>query len=458
MTADVDDPQALLLSLLDPAVRADPYSVYARLREAGPVVGPMGIVVVSGYADIDRLLRGGEVSSDYRTSAVFRDWLAEQGADVGMWLADDTQPFLLRDPPDHTRLRRLVSKAFTPRAVASLRPRIVELVDGLLDRALARARAGEPVGAADRSPDAAEGSPDAPAAAAEGSPDAAAAAVPSGAIELVDELAYPLPVTVISELLGVPAEDEHQLRGWSRHLARSIDPPFLLSPEDRRASWDAIDEFHEYLRERIAERRAHPRDDLLSALVQARDGGDALTEDELLGTCVLLLAAGHETTVNLIANGTLALLRHPEARAWHAADPEQRSLAVVEETLRHDPPVQLRDRVAASDLDLHGVGIEAGRTLLLLLAAGNRDPRRFPDPEAFAPWRGSHGRGDPGHLGFGAGIHYCLGAPLARLEGEVTFTAIARRLGEARLPDVELVYRPSVALRGLEALPVQPSS
>ena len=408
--ADLADPQQLLLGLLDPSVRADPYPLYRQILEQSPVTeGPMGIVVVASYHEIDRLLRDRRVSSDYRNSTAFRQWLAEQGADLDAWDADDAQPFLLRDPPDHTRLRRLAAKAFSVRAVEAQRPRIAALVDDLLDRAAARG---------------------------------------DGQIELIEDLAYPLPVTVISELLGVPPEDDATFKRWSATLAQSIDPPFLLSPEQREAQWHAVDEFHAYFRELIARRRVEPGDDLLSALVSVRDAGDQLTEDELLGTCVLLLAAGHETTVNLIANATLALLRHPDQFARLAEDPST-ARGAVEEALRYDPPVQLRDRVALEPLTVGDVEVGEGQSLLLLLAAGNRDATRFAHPDRFDVTRDASG-----HLAFGAGIHYCLGAPLARIEGQVALTALARRLEAPELATDDLIYTSNIALRGLQALPV----
>lgn len=406
-------PTDLLLSLLDPSVRADPYPVYAALQREAPVAeGPMGIVVVSGHAPVDALLRDRRLSSDYRNSSAFRSWLAAQDADLEAWDADDAQPFLLRDPPDHTRLRRLATSALAPGTLGRLEPRIAALTDRLLDDA------------ADRAGD-----------------DAAV-------LDVVAEVAAPLPLAVIGELLGVPEDDQARLQAWSHDLARAIDPPFLLSEAARTAAWEAVEALHGYLADLVAARRADPGADVLSALIAARDEGAALSDAELRGIAVLLLAAGQETTVNLIANAWLALLRHPDELARLRADPT-RAAAVAEETLRYDAPVQLRDRVALADLRIGDVDVAAGTTLLLLLAAANRDPARFPSPERFDPDRETGG-----HLGFGAGIHACLGAPLARLEARVVLERLAARLRNPRLAHGDLAYRDHVALRSLEALPV----
>ncbi len=411
-------PTDLLLSLLDPSVRADPYPVYAALQRQAPVAeGPMGIVVVSGHAPVAALLRDRRLSSDYRNSSAFRAWLSEQDADLDAWDADDAQPFLLRDPPDHTRLRRLAASALAasalaPGALGRLEPRIAALTDGLLD--VAAARAGD------------DGT----------------------VVDLVAEVAAPLPLAVIGELLGVPEGDRVRLQAWSHDLARAIDPPFLLGEAERAAAWEAVEAFHGYLADLVAARRRSPGQDVVSALIAARDEGAALSDEELRGIVVLLLAAGQETTVNLIANACLALLRHPDELARLGADPT-RAASVTEETLRYDAPVQLRDRVALTDLRVGGVDVAAGTTLLLLLAAANRDPARFPAPERFDPDRDTSG-----HLGFGAGIHACLGAPLARLEARVVLERLATRLRNPHLATDDLAYRDHIALRSLRELPV----
>jgi cytochrome P450 len=389
----------------DPVFRTDPHPVYERLREENPVhPSPLGGLVVTRHADCLHVLRHPAASSDERNSELFQA-LAASG-DIDQELVD-ARPFLFLDPPDHTRLRRLVSKAFTPRTVERLRPRVQALVDELLD-----------------------------------------AAVPSGSIELVEDLAYPLPVQVISEMLGVPPEDHERFKGWSKDLARGLDPDFILPPEVLEQRKRAIDAFSEYFLELIAQRRSAPRDDLLSALVAAEDEGDRLTERELLSTCTLLLVAGHETTVNLIANGALALLRHPDQLQRLRDDPSV-TRSAVEELLRFDPPVQLTARVALEDIEIGGQTLAKGTSAVLLLASANRDPDAFPDPD-----RLDLGRTDNHHLAFGFGTHFCLGAPLARLEGEIALTTLVRRCPDLALATDDLRYKENLVLRGLEALPL----
>jgi cytochrome P450 len=389
----------------DPVFRTDPYPVYKRLREENPVhPGPIGGLVLTRHADCLRVLRHPAASSDERNGELFK--ALDAAGEIDHDLADN-RPFVFLDPPDHTRLRRLVTKAFTPRTVERQRPRVQALVDELLD-----------------------------------------AVVPTGSIELIEDLAYPLPVQVISEMIGVPPEDHERFKGWSRDLARGLDPDFILPPEVLELRNRAVEAFSEYFLELIAERRRSPQDDLLSALVAAEDEGDRLTEQELLSTLTLLLVAGHETTVNLIANGTLALLRHP-AELRRLRDDPSVSRSAVEELLRYDPPVQLTGRVALEDIALDDVTVEAGTFALLLLASANRDPEAFSDPD-----RVDLGRTDNHHLAFGFGTHFCLGAPLARLEGEIALTTLVRRCPDLALATDELRYKENLILRGLEALPL----
>jgi cytochrome P450 len=403
-----------------PAFHADPYAQYRRLRAAGPLRRtPADLWVATSHALCGQVLR--DPRFGHRPSGeggVFRS----AGPD------GERRSFLTLDPPDHTRLRRLVSKAFTARLVERLRPRISALVDELL-------AAITPDAAPDNTPD---NTPDAPA----GTP-----ARTSRETDLIAALAWPLPVAIISELLGVPPEDKSRFKGWSDALARGLDPDFLLPPEEIIRRERARDEFADYFRTLADRRRAEGGGtDLLSALVEVSDQGDVLSEAELLATCILLLVAGHETTVNLIGNGALALLRHPDQLAWFRAHPE-RVAGAIEEMLRYDPPVQLTMRTALEDVELAGQRIGRGQSVLLLLGAANRDPDAFPDPDrldlARAPER---------HLAFGLGIHYCLGAPLARLEGQVALTELFRR--EVCLAG-EVSYRDNLVLRGLAALPVR---
>ncbi len=323
----------------------------------------------------------------------------------------DRPSFLSLDPPDHTRLRRLVSKAFTPRTIARLEPRIRAITAELLGAAAA-----------------------------------------AGQLEVVSQLAYPLPVRVISELLGVPVEDHPRFAGWSARLASSLQPGFGVNPEEAQARADAAqaasDEFAGYFRELIARRRASPSDDLLSQLIRVEDAGQMLTEDELIATCVLLLVAGHETTVGLISNAILALLRHPGQLALLRQDPGLAGGA-VEETLRFDAPVQLTGRVARGGLPVGAVAAPDGALVLLLLAATGRDPDVFPDPDVFDIRRGA-GQ----HLAFAAGPHFCLGAPLARLEATIALQEFAAMAGGAELDPDGLHYKANLNLRGPDQLVV----
>ncbi len=301
-----------LAMLADPAVIADPYPLLARFREASPFAELDGALVVFGrYEDCSRILRDPRASSERDRSRLTPPNLAER---------DRARSFLSLDPPDHTRLRRLAATAFTPRVVATLAPRITELTDELLT-----------------------------------------AASYGTELELVSQLAYPLPVRIISELLGVPPEDHARFAGWSARLAHSVQPSFgALDPAERAAAEQAAQEFGEYFTELIAARRSSPADDLLTKLIRAGEAGDRLTVEELIATCVLLLVAGHETTVGLISNAMLALLRNPGQYAALAADPSLAASA-VEETLRYDSPVQLTGRVARRGITVDGAGGVWGR-------------------------------------------------------------------------------------------------
>jgi cytochrome P450 len=393
-----------LTDLADPATLPDPYPVLAGLREASPFAEYDGAFVVAGkHADIAAVLRHPNASSE-RNKSLLAPAVPRRRA--------ERPSFLSLDPPDHTRLRRLVSKAFTPRRIAQLEPRIREITTGLLNGAAA-----------------------------------------AGQLELVSQLAYPLPVRIISEMLGVPIEDHPRFAGWSARLAHSLQPGFGLNPEEAisraEAAQAASDEFAEYFRELIAARRAHPANDLLTAMVEAEDNGEMLTEDELIATCVLLLVAGHETTVGLISNAVLALLRHPDQLALLRANPALAASA-VEETLRYDAPVQMTGRVAKGGMPVGDLTARDGALVLLLLAAADRDPAVHPDPDRFDIRRGA-----ANHLAFAAGPHFCLGAPLARLEATVVLEAFATGMTEPELDEASLAYKPNLNLRGPEQLVVR---
>ncbi len=390
--------------LADPATLPDPYPVLAALRESSPFAEFGGKLVVAGrHADCSAVLRHPNASSQRNQS------LLAAGAQRR---ARERPSFLSLDPPDHTRLRRLVSKAFTPRMIARLEPRIRAVTGELLT-----------------------------------------AAADAGELELVSQLAYPLPVRIISEMLGVPIEDHPRFAGWSARLAHSLQPGFGVDADAvasrAEAAQAASDEFAEYFRALIAARRARPAPDLLSDLIRAEDNGEMLTEDELIATCVLLLVAGHETTVGLISNAILALLRHPDQLTLIAANPGLAADA-VEETLRFDAPVQMTARVARGGMQIGGVEAPDGALVLLLLAATGRDPDVFPDPDRF-----DLGRGATGHLAFAAGPHFCLGAPLARLEAATAVRAVATRLTRPELDVDSLAYKPNFNLRGPERLVVR---
>jgi cytochrome P450 len=415
LTAEIAQPGlADLATLADPAVIANPYPLLARCRAASPFTALDGALVVFGrYDQCSRVLRDPRASSERERSRL-------APADIAR---DRARSFLSLDPPDHSRLRRLVASAFTPRVVATLAPRITQLTQELLTAA---------------------------AGGSGGSSALASTASSSGELELVSQLAYPLPVRIISELLGVPPEDHARFAGWSARLAHSVQPSFgALDPAERAAAEQAALEFGEYFTELIAARRASPADDLLTKLIRAEDAGDRLTVEELIATCVLLLVAGHETTVGLISNAMLALLRNPGQFAALAADPGLAASA-VEETLRYDPPVQLTGRIARRGLTIDDVEPADGAVLLLLLAATGRDPAVFADPDVFDIRRGARE-----HLAFAAGPHFCLGAPLARLEATIALHALAVRLAGPVLDESALVYKPNFNLRGPERMVIR---
>ncbi|MGW7728127.1 cytochrome P450 [Streptomyces canus] len=391
------------LPLVDPAeMIADPYAVYARLREAGPVhriTGTDGLPawLVTRYDDVRQAI------ADPRLSLGKRN--AKPGGYHGLALPPALDANLLNmDPPDHTRIRRLVTKAFTPRRVELLREPIRKTADALLD-----------------------------------------AIAPLGRADLISSYAAPLPITVICDLLGVTPDDRQDFRSWTDALV-APDP---AHPERAKEAVRAMLGFFTQL---LAAKRTAPADDLLSALIAVRDDEDRLTEDELMSLAFLILFAGYENTVHLIGNATLALLSHPDQLAALRADPGRLGLA-VEELARYDGPASLAiRRFPTEDVTIGGVDIPAGETVLLSLAAAHRDPRRFTDPD-----RLDIGRDATGHLALGHGIHYCLGAPLARLETEIALAALLDRFPGLAL-DLPLDgprWRPSMRARGLLSLPVR---
>lgn len=385
---------------MSPAFREDPYPYYERFRGPTPLlrVGET-IWFALGHADVTTMLRHPNLSTDESHAATEAERAAE----------DPNRPrsLLFMDPPDHTRLRGLVARAFTPRRIDELRATTQAIATELVDAIAAK-----------RSP-----------------------------IDLVQAFAYPLPVRVICALLGVPPEDEAMFTDWSRGIARSVDPSVLRTPAIEATIEDARANLRRYLGDLLAARRRQPGDDLLSALAAVDVEGDRITPREVVGLAQLLLVAGHETTVNLIGNGTLALLRNPEQLALLRRSPELVGPA-VDEFLRFDGPVQITQRVVTQDMTVVGCPVKRGDEIMLVLGAANRDPAAFPDPHKLDVTRDARR-----HVGFGGGIHHCLGAALARMEGQIAFATLLDRF-----PHLELAgtpeRRPTFTLRGLETLPV----
>lgn len=401
--------------LFDPGFVEDPWPRYAELRERSPVHrDPGGFWVLTRHAECLEALRSKSASVDAanidpgaRPRGLGRQPGRNLESEELARAINDNRPFIFRDPPDHTLMRGLVSKAFTPRMVEAMRPRIEAMVDELIDGALER-----------------------------------------GEIDVVRDFAYPLPIRVICEMLGIPEADRDRFSEWSQVLARGLDPEFLMPDDALEQRLAVVGAFGEYFFPLMAKRRAEPGDDLLSRLVAAEESGVQLSEGQMLATAILLLVAGHETTVNLISGAVLALVRHPEEAERWRADPSITPRA-IDELLRFVSPVQLTARVALEDLVLGPGTIPRGHYVLAVIASANHDPDAFDSPEVL-----DLARRDNRHLGFGFGLHHCLGAPLARLE---TAIALPRLLSRAtfELLDDTVSYRDNVVLRGLAELPVR---
>ncbi len=388
-----------------PSFKANPYLQYGRLRGEDPVHRSIAMQawILTRYDDCITVLRDAATfSSDGRhAGGQLGEAIREQRAQSPL---GEAQTLLSIDPPAHTRMRGIVNRVFTPRRVEELRPRIEEIATELLD-----------------------------------------AAPSSGGFELMAGLAQPLPVIVIAELLGVPPEDRDRFKTWSNALAATTD--VMNSEAVLNEARETTLELIEYFGRFVAERRSAPRDDLISALVAAEEA-EQLTTDEILAFAILLLVAGNETTTNLIGNGTLALLDHPEAAAALRADPS-RIPAAIEEMLRYDSPVQAVVRIAREPTALGNQTVEAGDVLMIMVGAANHDPNQFPEPAAFQPTR------EPNrHLSFGMGPHFCLGAPLARLEAEVTFGALLARYPSIGRGEGDPERGGTLLLRGLTKLPL----
>ncbi|MFD3453808.1 cytochrome P450 [Streptomyces sp. NPDC058691] len=387
---------------------ADPYPAYSRLRAEGRAhwFEPSGQWLIPHYADVSALLRDRRLGRTYLHRFTHEDFgRTPPPPEHEPFTVLNGNGLLDLEAPDHTRIRRLVSKAFTPRTVERLTPTVQRLASELVERLVAE-----------------------------------------GGGDLIAAVAEPLPVAVIAEMLGIPAGDRHLLRPWSADIVGM----FELNPteEAARRAVRASVEFSEYLRELIAERRKAPGEDLISALIAAHDEGDRLSEQEMISTCVLLLNAGHEATVNTTGNGWWTLFRHPEQLAALRAAPEELLPTAIEELLRFDTPLQMFERWVLDDIEVGGTVIPRGSEVALLFGSANRDPERFPDPD-----RLDLTRPDNPHITFGAGIHYCLGAPLARIELAASFSALLRTA-----PRLELVAEPGwnegYVIRGLRELRV----
>jgi cytochrome P450 len=390
------------LDLTDPGVVADPYPSFARAREVAPVQWHegLGLWLAFTHAEVNAVLR------DRRLGRIWVD--REPAGRFESFNLIHRNAILEMEPPHHTRLRRLISTAFARGHVERLRPWVEELAGRLVDELLEESAGTRPV-------------------------------------DLLT-MAEQLPVAVIAELLGVPEADRQLLRPWSNAIVKMYEYERTRQRED--AAERAADEFVAYLRELAADRRRHPGDDLVSHLVSVRDAdGDRLTEDELVTTCILLLNAGHEATVNVTANGTLALLRHSDQLRRLRAD---RSLlpTAIEEFMRFDSPLQLFERTATEDVEVGGITVEKGQKIAALLGSANHDPAVFGDPETL-----DVGRAENPHVSFGAGVHFCIGAPLARVELQASFGALLDRTSSLELGG-EPVRRTEFVIRGLAELPV----
>ncbi len=372
-------------------IRANPYEIYERLRRNDPIhrMRLINAWSLTGYEDAQTILQDHKRFSSGDNKLEYAPY----------------RTMLDLDPPDHTRLRALVSKAFTPRAVAALGPRAQQIVEELLNDLAHKKR-----------------------------------------FDLISEFAFPLPVIVIAEMLGIPAQDRDRFNVWSNDIALAVEP--VLTNEEIARVKQASDEIVDYFESIIAQRRRRPEDDMLSALLAAEEEGDKLTHDELIGTLMLLLVAGNETTRSLIGNGMLALLKNP-AQLQRLRDNPELLDSAIDELLRYDSPVQFIIRVVMEDTQFKGRRLRAGQKIMILVGAANRDPAVFTNPNAL-----NIERNEKSHLSFGRGIHYCLGSPLALLEARIAFTGLLERFSSIRLlSDPE--YRNQIVLRGVEDLWVE---
>jgi cytochrome P450 len=402
----VVDVTTLIHDMFSAEHSANPYPLYHAAREIGALVPtPLGVHLVTGHHDCATVLSDPQWGHGYSAGiSPFRP---------GVPADDIPGSFIRMDPPDHTRLRGLVSKAFTPREIAELRPLIEQVTGRLLDEVL---QAGE--------------------------------------VDVVTALAARVPITVICDVLGVPASDYRLFDGWARAVAKGLDPDVLLSADELRERTAAVVAFNDYFRDIVAERRARPGRDLISRLTAIEEAGDRLTATELLDICVLLLFGGYETTVHMTGNMVLALSRHPEQLALLRAHPDLVP-AAVDELLRFDPPVQFTNRVALRERTLAGRTFTRGEGVVVLLAGANRDARVFLDPDRLDVTRFAGDARTPRHLTFGLGVHFCLGAQLARLELEIILAALLRRVSVITVLDATPRYHDTLTIRGLRSLQIR---
>jgi pimeloyl-[acyl-carrier protein] synthase len=400
-------------ALDSPEFIANPYPTFERMRSNDPIFWSVenNYWILTRYADIASLIQSEQLSSNRiaahsgRMPKEAKEYFSPFFNAVSSWM-------LMIDPPDHTRLRGLVNKAFTPRVVENMRGLVQDLVNNML-----------------------------------------AAVKDQGRMDIMTDLANPLPATVIAELLGVPGTDQRQFKEWSDDVALALSGIDTATSKDElfglyNLAQKSFLALSDYFRERVVELRRHPQDNLLSALAQAEEQGDRLTEDELFANCVLLMIAGHETTTNLIGNGILALLQNPSQREALTANPEL-IVSAVEELLRYDSPVQKMGRIALAEIQVRGKQIQKGQLVCLSFAAANRDPEQFEAPEQLDITRKPNK-----HLAFGHGLHYCVGAALARLEGQIAVNSVLRRLPSLQLANEDLEWYRNFTLRGLKSLPI----
>lgn len=398
--------KALKFNPYDPEFQTNPYPIYHSLRSVEPIHQSFtGMWVLTRYADAKAVLRDPRFCVDKMPKNVKHksNYLEQRNLDRLAQAIDKWLIFL--DPPEHTRLRGLISKAFSSTSVNFLRPQIQKITDELISKIRHK-----------------------------------------GSMDIISDFACPLPCNVIAAILGVPVEDWFKLYYWSDKLSNILDP--LRSLEDYEQMNKVAQEFTDYFKILIAQRQKSPQQDLLSALITVKEQDNKLSEQEIISVCMLLFFTGEETTVNLIGNGMLAFLHHPQQMQQIKTQPMLIQSA-VEEILRYDSPIQITTRVATEDIVLDGVTVRCGEKVLVVLGAANRDPAQFPDPDRFDITRANNS-----HLAFADGIHYCLGAVLTRIEAEIAINALLQQLPDLKLSPDKLEWRNKVAFRSLKALPV----